>query len=298
MRRLLLLRDVSRVGSITEAARQLTFTPSAVSQQIAKLEREVGLPLVDRGPRGVHLTEAGAALVGYADSVDRLMAAARSEMLEYSGLRRGGLRLATFPTVAAALMPAFVTEFRTRYPALELEIRSARFDAIIEMLARRDADIATLWEYPWLPVDLEDVEAVPMLQDPTMVVLPEGHALARRRAIDLADLSEEQWVTRAEHPVAGVLHRVCGEAGFEPNIAFAASDYQELQAMVAAGIGVALAPRLAVLWPRAGVRVVSIKGNPARRRILIAWTRGRQHTPAMRGGIAVLRQAGAAVALP
>lgn len=296
IRRLLVLRDVARWGSLTEAARRLSFTTSAVSQQISKLEREVGLPLVDRGPRGVHLTDAGEVLVRHANAIDQLMDAARHDMAEFAGLRRGGLRLATFPTVAAALMPQFVTEFRSRHPELTLEIRSARIRRILDMVARHEVELATLWDYPWTRMPEDDVEIVPMMIDPTMVVVPDAHPLARRRSIDLRDLADEPWVTRAEHPVAEVLRRVCREAGFEPAVAFAASDYPELQAMVAAGIGVALAPRLAVLEPRSGVRVVALKGNPAPRRIVVAWARSRQPTPAMRVGVAILRRAGAAIA--
>lgn len=298
VRRLMILKEVARQGSLTEAARVLSFTTSAVSQQVSKLEREVGLPLLDRLPRGVHLTDAGRVLVQHATQVEQLLAAADADMADFLGLRRGGLRLATFPTVAAALMPGFVQEFRTRYPDLELDIRSARIARILDLLRRHDAELATLWEYPWLRLDLDDIEMAPVMVDPTMLVLPETHPLARRRSIAVADLAGERWVTRAEHPVTGVLGKICGDAGFVPQVAFAASDYPELQGMVAANIGIAIAPRLAVLEPRRGVKVVPLKDNPAPRRILVAWPRGKAPTPAMLGAIAIFRQVGAQLGRP
>lgn len=292
VRRMLMLKTVAETGSLTEAARVLTFTTSAISQQIAKLEREADVPLIHREPRGVRLTDAGEALVAHARALERQLAAAQADMEDFRSLRRGGLRLGTFPTVAAALMPGFVTSFRDQYPSLDLEIKSARIDSIVDWILRHEVDLATMWEYPWLRVREEGIDVAPIMVDPTMLVLPDGHPLSRRRSVDLRQLSDELWVTRGEHPVADVLGRICREAGFEPKVSFAASDYTELQAMVAAGIGIAIAPRLAVLEPRKGVKVVPIKGSPAPRRILVAWASTRAVSPAMRGGVAIFRQVG------
>lgn len=290
LRRLMLLRTVAQAGSLTTAARELTFTTSAVSQQIATLEREVGVPLLDREPRGVRLTEAGAVLVRYAADIDRTLAAARSDMEDFAGLRRGRLRIGTFPTVAATLVPPVIMMFKDRHPGVELEIRSAREAGIVDMLLRHDVEFGNLWDYPWAPVSAEALTFRTLMIDPTMLAVPEGHRLARRRSVDLADLAEEPWVTRVAHPVAEVLERVCRDAGFEPTVAFAANDYPELLGMVAAGIGVALAPRLALQGRRADVRMLSLKGNPAPRRILVAWPRDKRLSPAALAAIAIFQE--------
>lgn len=294
-RRMLVLRAVAQTGSLTDAAKELRLTTSAVSQQVSKLEHEVGVPLLERGSRGVRVTEAGEVLVGHTEAMDRLMSAAKADMEDFAGLRRGRLRLAIFPTVGASLLPTFVTSFRAEYPDLELAIRSSRIAGLLEMIARRDVDLATLWDYPWMRLPKDEITVAPMMSDPTMVLLPDSHPLARKRSISLEELKDEKWVTRANHPVARVLDRICRDAGFEPDIAFAASDYPELSAMVAAGIGVAIAPRLAVLEPRSGVRVLAIKGNPAPRRIVIGWAKDQRPNAAMLAGVAMLRQAASAV---
>lgn len=261
-RRLRLLLAVAEHGSLTEAAHAAALTTSAVSQQISKLEREVGVPLLERGPRGVVLTEAGQVLAQHAASIDRLLAAAAADMEDFRGLRRGSLRLATFPTVAAALMPAFVARFREHHPDVTLQVRSARIGPILGMLARHEVDLATLWDYPWLPLHEPGLEIVTLTQDPSLLLVSDNHPLADRRRIGIGELRQEAWITRAEHPVADVLAKICADAGFAPTIAFTVADYQELQAMVAARFGVALAPRLVAVPPRQGVRAIELVGNP------------------------------------
>lgn len=285
----MLLREVARRGSLTVAARELSFTTSAVSQQIGKLEKEVGVALLERHPRGIRLTDAGEALLGYADRVDQLLAAARAEMDEFAGARRGQLRIGAFPTAGASLMPLFVTRFRERHPQIEVTVRSARYGPLVDMLKRRELDVTLLWDYPWAQVDDPDLAVTRLLRDPVLLLLPASHPLARKRSVALGALREEQWITRSEHPVADVLFRLCAEAGFEPRVAFAANDYQEAQGMVAAGIGICLIPRLAATVLRHDVRVVPITGDPAPRRVLLARLRDRRPTPPEAAAVEVLR---------
>ena len=246
------------------------------------------MPLIDRHPRGVRLTDAGRSLVVYADRVDRLMSAAEAEMAEYAGARRGQLRIGAFPTVGASLMPLFVTRYRARHPRIALTVRSARFEQLIEWLHRRELDLTLLWDYPWDQLDDSEIALTPLMRDPMLLLLPDGHRLAGSPGVDLAELRDDQWVTRAEHPV-GVLARICGAAGYEPRIAFAANDYQEAQGMVAAGIGICLAPKLATMTLRPDVHAVPITGDPAPRRILLAQLGERRSSPAMNAAAAVLR---------
>ena len=288
LHRLHLLREVARSGSLTSAAEALTFTTSAVSQQIAKLEHEVGVALIERHPRGVVLTDAGQALLRYADEIDRTIDAARAEMAEFAGLRRGQLRLGTFPTVGASLMPDVVLEFRARHPEVAVTVVSARRAGLLERLRRRDIELTLLWDYPWEHVHDEDLALIPLLKDPTVLLVPREHPLASRSPAKIEALREQEWIVRDEHPVADVLRRVCREAGFEPRIAFAANDYQETQGMVAAGIGIALAPKLALSALRPDVVAVPLAGAPARG-ILLAHLANRTLSPAGRQAVAVFQ---------
>ncbi|MGM7778937.1 LysR family transcriptional regulator [Arthrobacter sp. KNU-44] len=286
LHRLHLLREVSRSGSLTSAATALSFTTSAVSQQIAKLEHEVGVALIDRHPRGVVLTDAGKALLRYADDIDRTIEAARAEMAEFAGLRRGQLRMGTFPTVGASLMPDVVLAFRARYPEVAVTVVSARRDGLLERLRRRDIELTLLWDYPWERIEDEDLSFVQLMNDPTMLLVPSGHPLAARRSVRIDALSDQEWIVRDEHPVADVLRRVCRDAGFEPRIAFAANDYQETQGMVAAGIGIALAPQLALSALRPDIIAVPLTGSPTRR-ILLAHLANRRLSPSGKQAVTV-----------
>lgn len=288
LHRLHLLREVSRFGSLTSAATALSFTTSAVSQQIAKLEHEVGVALIDRHPRGVVLTDAGQALLRYADDIDRTIEAARAEMGEFAGLRRGQLRMGTFPTVGASLMPDVVLAFRASHPEIAVTVVSARRDGLLERLRRRDIELTLLWDYPWERIEDEDLSLIRLMNDPTMLLVPNDHPVAARRSVRIDMLRDQEWIVRDEHPVADVLSRVCHDAGFEPRIAFAANDYQETQGMVAAGIGIALAPQLALSALRPDIIAVPLTGSPTRR-ILLAHLANRRLSPAGQQAASVFR---------
>jgi DNA-binding transcriptional LysR family regulator len=288
LHRLHVLREVARAGSLTSAAAVLSFTTSAVSQQISKLEQEVGVALVERHPRGVALTDAGAALLGYADEIDRTIGAALAEMGEFAGLRRGQLRMGTFPTVGASLMPDVVRAFRAQHPEIAVTVVSGRRDALLDHLRRRDIELSLLWDYPWEEVQDKELNLIPLMKDPTTLLVPRDHPVAGRRSVRVDTLEGEEWIVRDEHPVADVLRRICREAGFDPRIAFEANDYQETQGMVAAGIGIALAPRLALSALRPDVAAVPLAGAPARR-ILLAHLAGRRLSPAAAQSVSVFR---------
>jgi len=288
LHRLHVLREVGRTGSLTSAAASLSFTTSAVSQQVAKLEQEMGVVLIDRHPRGVVLTEAGHALLQYAEDIDRTVEAARAEMGEFAGLRRGQLRLGTFPTVGASLMPDVVLAFRARHPDVAVTVVSARRDGLLERLRRREIELTLLWDYPWQQIDDPDLTLVRLMNDPTVLLVPRDHPAAELGSVRIDSLKDQEWVVRDEHPVADVLSRVCRDAGFEPRIAFAANDYQETQGMVAAGIGIALAPKLALTALRPDVVAVPLAKSP-KRRILLAHLTNRRLSPAAQQATKVFR---------
>ncbi len=281
VRRMTVLAAVIDSGSMTAAAETLSYTTSAVSQQLSRLEKEVGQPLLQRQPRGIVPTEAGLVLADHARRIGRQLAAAEADLAQVAGLRRGRLTVGTFPTVGGSLLALAVSRFRTAHPGVRLSVRSARLDRLTEMLDSGEADLSLLWDYAWNRVDPEAYALTHLLDDPTMLIVSADHPLAERKRVDMADLAAEEWVVREpDHPVAEVLERSCRAAGFSPRIAFHANDYQEAQAMVSVGLGIALAPRTAVTNPHPDVRVISLGSTAPARRILLARRRERVPAPA------------------
>jgi len=225
IRRLALLVEVVEQGSITAAAELMMYTPSAVSQQLRKLEQEVGQPLLNRRSRGVVPTEAGQVLADHARKIVRQMRAAQSDLDQIAGLKRGSLTIGTFPTLAGSFLPTVIRVFKKRYPAINLSVRSARFDELVADLESGTTGLCLLWDYPWNPFEDETVRVTEVFQESTVVLVARGHRLADREEITMEELRHESWIVRAEaHPVLEVLQRSAHEAGFEPTIGFLAND--------------------------------------------------------------------------
>lgn len=277
VKRLQVLLAIVEEGSVTAAAGALGYTPSAISQQILRLEREAGQPLLERHARGMQPTEAGLVLAGHARKVLRHLSAAEADLAEIAGVRRGTLALGTFPTVGSSFLPVAVQRFRQLYPAIALTIRSEREDALLRMVEQGEVGMSLLWDYDWNRVDDSELVLTELFTDPTVLIVSADHRLARRRrGVTMADVVEEQWIIRAGgHPVVEVLERSAVAAGFTPRISFQANDYQEAQAMVSVGLGVALAPRTATVNQHPGVKVVPLGNSAPARRILAAHRRDR-----------------------
>ena len=281
VKRLQVLLAIVEEGSVTGAATALGYTPSAVSQQLLRLEREAGQPLLDRHARGMTPTEAGLVLARHARKVVRQLAAAESDLADIAGLRRGSVTLGTFPTVGSSFLPLAVRRYRELYPAVELTIHSGREDHLVRMLEEGRVAVSLLWDYEWQRVDNEELVLTELFTDPTVLLVGATHRLARRRTVKMADLADEPWIIRAGgHPVVEVLERSAVAAGFTPAIAFQANDYQEAQAMVSVGLGIALAPRTATVNQHPDVRVVSLGTSAPSRRVLVAHRAGRVRSAA------------------
>lgn len=271
IRRLELLLDVVELGSITAAAEKHVYSPSGVSQQLRRLEAEVGQPLLQRQARGMVPTDAGHVLTAHARRILRQMAAAEADLAEIAGLNRGTLTLGTFPTLGGSFLPLVISRFKAQYPAIELHVRSSRFDDLIEMLENGQVGMSLLWDYEWNRLSPENFALTTVFEDSTALIVGKEHRLARRKQVDMADLAAEEWIVREQaHPVVEVLHRSAHAAGFEPRISFHANDYQEAQAMVSVGLGIALAPRTAVVNKHPGVSIVSLGSSAPSRRVLLA----------------------------
>jgi len=181
VKRLQVLLSVVELGSVTAAADALVYTPSAVSQQLRRLEREVGQPLLRRHARGMSPTDAGLVLAAHARTVLRRLSAAEADLAEIAGLRQGRLALGTFPTVASSFLPLAVHRFSELHPAIRLEIRSERQPQLIEWLENGTVDLSLLWDYQWQRLDSTQLDLTELFSDPTVLLVSSQHRLARRR---------------------------------------------------------------------------------------------------------------------
>ncbi|MEV5752749.1 LysR substrate-binding domain-containing protein [Actinoallomurus sp. NPDC052308] len=244
--RLRVLREVARHGSLTGAAAAMSFTVSAVSQQITVLEREAGTRLLERHARGVRLTEAGWALIRHTDVIIAELRAAETSLAAIAHGVGGRLRLGSFTTANATLMPRAVRAFQRQYPQVELELVEIDTDEATAAVAAHELDLALVYEFPVVSLRIPpSVELSPLLVDPLHVALPADHRLAYREHLRLTDLAEDRWIQGVHHgSTIDVLPRACRKAGFEPRIAFRTDDQMTVRGLVAAGLGVALAPSL------------------------------------------------------
>jgi DNA-binding transcriptional LysR family regulator len=267
VRRMRVLREVAARGSFSAAAEALNFTQSAVSQHVAALERETGTQLVERGARGVRLTEAGQLLVGHADAILARIECAEDELAALAGLRGGRLRLISFQSGGATLAPRAVASFHERHPGVELSMIEAEPAEAAQRLRAGEAELALVYDHASVPDLLPaDLELVHLLDDRYEAILPAGHPLSGRRRLRLADLSEDPWVASTDAcGCRQITESVCREAGFEPRVAFEADETSAAQALVAAGVGVSLLPRLALTALHPGVVARTLTDAPFRR---------------------------------
>lgn len=290
--RLRVLSEVVARGSFSAAAEGLSYTQSAVSQAVARLEAETGAALVVRDRAGVRPTAAGAVLIEHAESILTQIEAAEAELEALLGLRAGRLRMASFPSAGATLMPRAIATFRARYPDIELTLAEGEPQDIAPRLRLGEIDLALLFQFGKMQDRLlEGLHTVPLLEDPLHLAIPENHRLARRRAITLADLRDQDWVqTSATSPCARYVVRSCVTAGFEPRVTFESDDYETVQGLVAAGVGVALIPRLALTRVRPGIVVRELAPSSPTRTVLAATLPGAAAPPAAKTMLLVLAE--------
>lgn len=294
LERLSILAAVARRGSMTAAAEELSYTPSAVSQQIRRLESELRTAMVDRHPRGVTLTEAGRAVVARADAVSGQLRGLENDLNDLAGLRTGTLRIGVFPTFAASLLPSVITRFRSCHPGVALEVRSSRnAPPMRELLISGEIDLGLVWDYPWNRVEDAAVIAEELMLDPTILLLPATHPMAARMDVDVADLEAEAWVVRADHPTRDLLDRRARTHGFAPKVAVETNDYPELQAMIAAGFGIAMCPALATQPLRDDLVVRRLRPEVPARRISTAYSAGRALSPSHQAMVSAMRSVAA-----
>jgi DNA-binding transcriptional LysR family regulator len=289
--RLKVLVEVVNRGSFSAAAASLSYTQSAVSQAIARLEAETGATLVVRDRRGVRPTAAGITLVDHAEAIFAQVQAAEDDLAAVLGVRRGRLRVASFPSAGATLMPEAVARFRRRHPGVALTLAEGEPEEITPRLRAGEFDLALLFQFPGVdqPHDSE-VEHTPLLEDPMHVALPIDHALVSKPELELADLRSEEWVqTSASSPCARHVVRSCLAAGFQPHVTFESDDYETVLGLVAAGVGVALIPRLALNRVHPGIVVRSLEPASPARTVVAATPADRAAAPSALAMLGILR---------
>ena len=294
VKRLRVLREVHLRGSFSAAAESLSYTQSAVSQQIAALEREAGTLLVERSARGVRLTDAGRTLVSHADAILARLAAAERDLEAIAGLRGGTLRVVAFPSAGASLLPIAVARFRERHPGVDLTLEPLEPQEGLDALKAGDADVAVTIDASFAPIAADDLELRHVLDDPMFVALPCDHPLASKARVRLEELAGESWIqgtTSVGCPDTAIMLRHCLAAGFEPRIAFQSDDYHAIQGFIAAGVGVALIPDLGLVSRRDDIAVRALTCAPYRRVVAVTMA-GAVRGPAATAMLDILEEVG------
>jgi DNA-binding transcriptional LysR family regulator len=257
--RLRVLVEVAHAGSIAAAARRMSFTASALSQQLAKLERELGCRLVDRGQHGIELTEAGRVLVAHGEIVLGELRTAEQTVRSLVGEQAGRLSIGTFATAGQTLVPDALAAFRAGHPDVQLALQDLEPPLGYGLVISRDLDLLITHCYRGVKLpSAGGVRRGRLLTDVLRLVLPAGHPRADGRAPRLAELAEEDWISGA----VGVANRVTLEAvacaaGFEPHVAYETQDYQVTLALLGVGLGIALVP--ASVLARADLSQVAVR---------------------------------------
>jgi DNA-binding transcriptional LysR family regulator len=247
VQRLKILREVVGQGSFSEAASALNYTQSAVSQAIATLESEAGVPLLERDRRGVRPTTAGERLNDHAGRILTQLEAAEAELGAIAGVKGGELRMASFPTAGATLMPLAIAAFRAAHPDVTLSLVEGEPEELAPRLRDGEFDLGLIFEFEGTGELGPGLRSAPLFEDPMRLALPRGHRLAGKERIALEDLADDAWVQTSEASAcARHVVRICRAAGFEPRVSFESDDYLTVQGLVAAGVGVALIPQLAL----------------------------------------------------
>ena len=296
--RLQLLREVQRRGSVRAAAEAMSVTPSAVSQQLAILEQEAGVELLEKSGRQVRLTEAGLRLVRHADSITGAIAAAEADVASLQGQVVGTLRVAAFPTAARAVMPAVMTALSRQHPELRVTLRDLEADESLTALAMDEIDVAIVDDYgDGSRVPPAGLDVCEFMRDPIYLAsLPPGFAWSPGVASEsarLSDFRDAHWIMDTDNShLSQVTLRACRAAGFEPHVRSSCRDFGVIVALVEAGLGVGVLPGLALLDRpvRADIRPIV----PALvRRVSSVVRPERRHHPAVVSCLAELERFGA-----
>ena len=288
-----IVKAIADEGSLTAAALLLGYSQPAVSQQIRRLERRLGLAVVERVGRRMRLTEAGRVLARHAPSVTTALDAAVGELAELRGLRSGRVRLVAFPSASPTVVPELLAELAAHHPGVTITYVEAEPPEAVQGVRDDRADIALTFSYPGDRNDPHGSSASGLAVravgiDDLLAVLPAGHPAEHEGIVELGALAEENWIAGCPR-CRGHLLEVCGRAGFEPRIGFETDNFVAVEGLVAQGLGVATLPRMAVesFPPLGGIITVPLPAAEART-IHVVTAHGAERVPAVRAALAAL----------
>jgi len=280
LRHLVALTAIAGEGSFGRAAARLGYTQSAISQQIASLERIVGLRLIERpgGPRPISLTEAGRILLRHAEAIEARLMAAKADMLALEAGDAGELRVGTFQSVGARIIPTLLRRFSDAHPKVEVVLReSADENELLEMIERGELDL-TFWT---LPVGAEPYESVELVRDPYVLVVPVGSPLTDlKRAPSLKEIALQPLIGFNRCSAMNEVESHLASTGREPNIVFRSDNNGTVQGLVGAGVGVSVAPLLTVDEDDPSTVTIDLRGRIPARVIGLVWHRDRHRSAA------------------
>jgi DNA-binding transcriptional LysR family regulator len=298
------LTVVLHTGSFAVAARQLGYTPSAVSQQIAALERAARMPLFERDARSVRPTPAASFLAGRGQEVLATLAALQDDVQALAGGTAGTVRLGSFPTASAHLLPAALATLTRTVPGVAVYLDEGEPQELAPQVHDGDLDVALVYAYTRVPTRRPtNLMATPLLREDVLLLLPAGHQWPQQESdsspatVSLADLRDATWVaTRKGTDGATCLERICAEAGFQPQVAFRSNDYAVIRGLVRSGLGIALVPRLGCA-PTPGVVTAGLADVVVQRHVEVL-SRSEVHNPAVSGVVRALVQVVASLHAP
>jgi DNA-binding transcriptional LysR family regulator len=281
VRRLRVLHAVSAHGSVTGAAAALGYSAPAVSQQLAALEREVGMRLTERAGRGIELTPAAAILVGHTAALLARLDAAESDLAALRDQVSGRVALAAFPSAGATIVPAAWAALARSAPHVQLDLTEMEPEESLPAMARGELDVAVGHEYDLLPRPLDPLfERRELVVDPVLLAVPADSPLVG--PVPLSHLAGQPFLApRDNTSCAEMIQRACARAGFVPHIVARATDFAVLLSLVAAGAGLTLVPELAARRLPPGVRLLP-PAEPVTRRVFTVSRRGGDRKPAVR----------------
>jgi molybdate transport repressor ModE-like protein len=288
-----IVRAISEHGTISGAARALGFSQPAISQHLRRVEARLGVPLVVRAGRGVRLTEPGQVLARHAITITSALDAANGDLAELVGLAAGTVRIAAFPTASSTIVPRLLRAMRERHPGISVSYVEAEPPEAIGMLRDGLVDVAITFAYPGDRADPHrdgdsSLDTVPLFTEPVVLALPEEHPLAASDAVELAGLAAEGWI--AGCPLCrGHLLAACEAVGVAPRIELETDNAVAVLNLVAAGLGVALLPQLALATaPVPGGAAVRSTVPSSDRSIQLVVQAGSRRVPSIAAAVAVI----------
>ncbi|MFC9929064.1 LysR family transcriptional regulator [Streptomyces sp. NPDC127190] len=299
LERLRTLDALARHGSVSAAAEALHVTTSAVSQQLGKLEREVGQQLLAKNGRGVRLTDAGRLLAEHTARILSQVELAESDLEAHRGQVVGELRLSAFPTAARGLFPAALGALRSAHPGLRVRSSELEPERGIAAVVRGDLDLAVVLDWYNKPMPVPDgLVKAPLLDDPADVAMPAGHRFADRAEVDLTDFAEDEWITWGEGEFCHEwLMFTLRSKGVEPIVGHRAGETHTQLGLVAAGLGVCIAPLLGRHPVPEGVVLVPVRPR-VRRHVYVIWRADADRRPSIRAAVDALQSAARQVSRP